>query len=206
MNKATVTISSSNMDAGTTVIPISRNPAYKDYRENPEPTALYSNGFREEFEFISDEAGTSQETQAPTIDDLYPIEEERAPSLRAALPLLAEAYELIFSARENYRYNDFIGSDDHISRLISMLPELFCCRDIGEGFAAIVSGTFYSLANLKGSPLNGEQLKSVLSAISVLQDEPFLSFDKSLDILDRMEEAGFDIEPSAFAVMSDILA
>jgi len=100
----------------------------------------------------------TQTVSSPTggemaIEKLYPFQDQLSPQFATAITLLNTAENNAQEALESFRNGDIIGSDNAIMQLHALLPELFCCRDIGEGFGALINAIYYALANRKGEPL-----------------------------------------------------
>src|SRR5213082_3280133 len=68
------------------------------------------------------------------IDKLYPATEGSASDLIRALGLLADAIELLEKARAAARNKEIVTSDRYTQRFKALLPDLFGCRRIGDGY------------------------------------------------------------------------
>src|SRR5688500_18262564 len=101
----------------------------------------------------SDDAVTvseSQETPSTTrlrAEDLYPDPVARPPAFEAALGSLHEADQLVGEAITALRRSDPVLADDYATRCLQLMPRLFGFRDIGDGYALIVSSIFHGLSN-----------------------------------------------------------
>lgn len=137
--------------------------------------------------------------------ELYPLASELNPKLATSLRLLSEGIQLLDEAIQKFSDNDLIASDDSIQRFQALLPELFCCRDLGDGYGASINAVFHSLQNLRGTIANQQQLKAIHHIISRLLTEPFIEFDEAMDEMGALEEAGFTIEPPHFEYAADLL-
>jgi len=125
------------------------------------------------------------------IDALYP---DASPELGSARRLLSEALERLNDAHEALRSDNLIGAHNEQMRLQALLPELFCCRTLGDGFGVSVSGLFHALENIDG-PISETQLTVIRRLVLRLNDEPFLSFEKASDLLSDLEAQSLDIDP-----------
>ena len=85
------------------------------------------------------------------------------------------------------------------------LPELFCCRSIGDGFGLIINAIQSGLANSAGEPTTKAEVIAIRQALRLLRDEPFIPTEAATDILMRLEDAGLSIEPSGFDALADLL-
>jgi hypothetical protein len=139
------------------------------------------------------------------LSELYPLTHELKPELGAAISLLEEGINHIDVAINMIIENDIISSDDAIQRFQALLPELFCCRNLGDGFGAIVTSIFNSLTNLEGVPANLEQLEVIRKITARILTEPFIVFDEAVDEIMLFEKVGLISESSHFEFIADLL-
>jgi hypothetical protein len=139
------------------------------------------------------------------LSELYPLTHELKPELGTALSLLEEGIKDIDVAINMIIENELISSDDAIQRFQALIPELFCCRNLGDGFGAIVSSIFNALRNLEGIPANLEQLKVIKNITTRILTEPFIAFDEAVDEIMLFEAVGLISEPSHFEYAADLL-
>lgn len=139
------------------------------------------------------------------ISELYPLSSELRPELSTAFALLDEGLHDVSVAIEMQNIGDMISSDDAINRLQALLPELFCCRSLGDGFGSIISAIYQSITNMHGNPLNAKQLSALQVVLKRVQSEPFLEFNEAVDEIMALEDAGFEVEPSYYAYAADML-
>jgi hypothetical protein len=125
------------------------------------------------------------------VRDLYPDVAPSSSVLAAAIPLLDEAANRLSQALALLERDPF-DADDHVNAVNGLLPELFACRRLGEGFATVVNSLWIALRN-RSEPVNREQMVALLQAINALRSEPFLEFEKSLDFSDRLLAVGLPI-------------
>lgn len=136
---------------------------------------------------------------------LYPFSHELRPELARAFILLDEALKQVSSAMTYLKSDDAISSDDAIIHLKALLPELFCCRTLGDGFGAIIIAVYHSVANMRGMPLNLKQLKTVWNILDKIRTEPFLKHDHAVDEIMTLEDVGFEVEPPHYQYGVDLL-
>lgn len=136
---------------------------------------------------------------------LYPVSHEVCPELETAFKLVSEGLVHIKEAIDREREGDLISSDDAVHRLQALLPELFCCRAISDGFGAIINAVYHSLDNMRGAMLNSAQLQAVNKVLKRIHSEPFLLFDEAVDEIMHLEEVGFEIEPGYYKYAADML-
>lgn len=154
---------------------------------------------------ISPSEGPKSDSAVST-RDLYPLRAELNPQLSTALQLLDEGIEHLNSAVAMFAEDDVLSSDDALQRFQALLPELFCCRDLGDGFGAIVSAIYHVLKNLEGNPLNPNQLQAIRNIVRRLSTEPFIGFDEATDEIMSLDDAGLRVEPSHFRFLADLLS
>jgi len=170
---------------------------------------------------ISDASDNTGEYEKPSIEiratddtpsgreidtkELYPLSHEFRPELATAFSLLTEGLTIINDAINAQKEDDLIYSDDSVHRLQALLPELFCCRSIGDGFGAIINAIYHSITNMNGVALSLVQLESIRKAMRRISTEPFLEFNDALDEIIRLQDVGFELEPPYFKYVADLL-
>ncbi len=150
------------------------------------------------------EAPESPSEQIPT-EELYPSIENVSADLNAATRLLSLCLENADQAIQAHREQDSIEADDALQRLQGILPELFCCRTLGDGFGIIVNGLMCAFQNLRGAPLTRTQTEKVRQILVKLRSEPFLSVDNAVEALQDLEQLELVIEPPEFSYLADML-
>lgn len=138
-------------------------------------------------------------------EDLYPLSSELNKELATASQLLEEGSEILNEAYNLIIQDEVFKSDDAIIRFQAILPELFCCRKIGDGFGVIINAIFHSLKNIDGSPINKEQIKAIRDLIIRLSSELYIDFDEAIEGIISLEDAGLELEPAHFAFAADLL-
>ncbi len=159
---------------------------------------------------ISD-AGTS--TQSPlripprraSIEELFPEADGLPPELPNARRLLAACIQNVKEALSLAREEDIVSADDTMAHVIVSLPELFCCRALGDGFGMLVNAIQGAFENRRGTPLERAQLEGLLRAFEKLRGEPFLKTSTAVDEIIALEETGLNPEPPAYAYLVDWL-
>jgi hypothetical protein len=140
------------------------------------------------------------------IDDLYHGVTPGNQLLNRARQLLQENERRIADARQLLNEGDVLGADNEISLFQADLPELFCCRSLSEGFAAVVVALNHSLQNRRGAPLSSDQITAILNCVRRLNTDTFLSFDQSLDLVDDLERRELLTDLAEAEYLSDVLA
>ena len=148
---------------------------------------------------------SSESSEPLSIDDLYPEPTVIGSELGPALRLLAEGKTAIEESMGALKRGEIMAADDHLQRLQVMLPELFCCRALGDGFGAIVNALKFSFLNAEGAPFTGEQIEAVAGAVQGLRAEPFLRFDRAVSVITRLEDAGLRVDPPTLVALTDLM-
>ncbi|MBZ5625246.1 MAG: hypothetical protein LAQ69_42080 [Acidobacteriia bacterium] len=149
----------------------------------------------------------SHETFKPALvsiaDIYYSPESIGSPYLRNALRLLSMAVKNVESALELLSDGDMIGGDDAMQHYQVLLPELFACRSIGEGFGLLVSSLLNAVTSLRGQSMVERQVRAVRSVLIELSSEPFMSFDAALVHVLRLEQADLNVDPPNFEFLAE---
>jgi glutaredoxin-related protein len=135
-------------------------------------------------------------TVAP-IADLYPEDAGRSLPLASALSLLAEGLAAIDGAIAARGESDVVASDDRLMQFFALTPELFCCRDLGDGFSQAVASLCALHVNFDTVDISEEQLRALRRFVSGLREAPFLSLESAIDAQMKLEGVGLpiDLEP-----------
>ena len=115
--------------------------------------------------------------------------------LSTALELLAEAIAKINEAIEHQRSSARIQADDAMQQVQVLLPELFFCRSLGDGFGTIVNSLFHGLHNLDGKPLTEPQILATRTALMAIRNEPFIGFDDAIKHVASLKLLSLKIMP-----------
>jgi hypothetical protein len=127
--------------------------------------------------------------------DLYPARHAFSREHITALRLLKIAIGRSRRALEAHRENDLMAADIEIQKLQALLPELFCCRALGDGFGTIINALICVFQNVDGNALNGNQVRMLESVFQRLRDKPFLSTVEADDAVELLESARFNPYP-----------
>jgi hypothetical protein len=128
--------------------------------------------------------------------ELYPSEEVADPKVVAAQRLLTKVIKRFEDASQVVD-DDPVAADDYVQSTHPLLAELFCCRSIGDGFAAIVNGISISVLNQHGEALSKKQITLITRSLKELKSQLFLSFDSALRSLREFKKQGLKIYPEA---------
>ena len=138
-------------------------------------------------------------------EDLYPDRDIFNPTLSAAIQLLGESLDHINESVRMLLDKDSISSDDALQRFQALLPELFCCRDLGDGFGAIISSIYHAVNNMKPVPLGESQLTAIRNILRRIHSEPFIGYEEAIEEIMLLESAGFEVAPPHFKFVADLL-
>lgn len=138
-------------------------------------------------------------------DDLYAARDAVSRELDTALRLLKEATAKAQDAVEAFERDNDIEADDALQRLQAVLPELFCCRKLGDGYAAVVNAIMCAFENLEGIPPSIDQVTQILITFRSLRETPFMGLEHATDAVGALEGVGLVVEPPSFKYLADWL-
>jgi hypothetical protein len=87
-------------------------------------------------------------------------------------------------------------ADTEIQKLQVLLPELFCCRRLGDGFGTIINSFMSAFEVLAGATPDVNQVRAMNRVLQVLMDKPFLSADEAYDQVELLESVGLTPYPA----------
>lgn len=137
--------------------------------------------------------------------DSYLESRALSPVLVQAMVLLRPAVEKMSQAVQAAERGELLESDLHVQGLRSTFRRLFMCRQIGDGFGAVVDALISSLENNHGRPLDERRLHALHDALAKLSREPFVKFTSAMKTIEELERAGFSTEPPGFEHLADWL-
>jgi hypothetical protein len=137
--------------------------------------------------------------------ELYPEEIGRGSLLIRAWTLLAQGQQSLRKARDCLIDDDPLNADYEITLFQGIIPELFCCKPIGDGFATVVVALRWVLKNRRGDPLTVQQLDAVLNCVVRLNAELFLKYETALDLIDDLENVGLNTDISVAEPIAALL-
>jgi hypothetical protein len=147
-------------------------------------------------------AGSSALAPIIEIDKLYSAPEGSKSALLTALGLLADSIDLLTRARIAAQKGRLLDADRETQRFEAILPALFRCRKIGDGYAVVVNSLHFAAINKRGGPLNLEQLTTVWRILRELRNKPFVEFEQALEYVEEFEACGLQVDPP---IVSDFL-
>lgn len=140
--------------------------------------------------------------QSASIDEIF-ANLESTHHLKRALSLLDESITLIESALA-LGDADPITCDDQVQLFYSLLPELFCCRSLGDGFGSIVNAVQQAAVNQQGIPMNRTQMEVLQSVLRKLRHGPFILHRDAVELIMSLEDTGLMVDPPALSKIADI--
>jgi hypothetical protein len=143
---------------------------------------------------------TTEEAQSTerrlTQSELYPVREAFSPEHITALRLLQIAVGRSLRAIQFMATNDVMSADTEMQKLQVLLPELFCCRVLGDGFGTIVSSLMSTFEGLEGETPTVAQMQAINRVLRMLREKPFLSPDDADKQLELLEEVNLTPYPT----------
>lgn len=140
-----------------------------------------------------------------SVEQLYPNHPGLRHELRVAPVLLNEVIDKLKSALDYLHAGDPISADDRVQQVQALLPELFCCRGLGDGFGIIIDVAHHALLSRAGEPLRVDQITCLTVAMAKLLREPFLSDDVATELVMKLEDTGLNTSPGYLNYLADIL-
>lgn len=157
--------------------------------------------------FSAEEDVSGRNALAPTtVSDLYPEKSATSLEMSSAIQLLTEAQGLADRAYSAVQLQEIMAADDLMLQIHALLPELFACRHLGDGFGTLVLGLHYSIENSDGKPLALEQIGMIRKCVRKLLEQPLISSSAALELFDLLEGAELDPLPHALDPVTDIVA
>ena len=126
--------------------------------------------------------------------DLYPARHAFSPEHITALRLLRLAVGRCRRAID--AQNDPMSADIEIQKVQMLLPKLFCCRSLGDGFGTVINALIYVFANARGNSFTSDQIRILARVFQGLRDKPFLTTAEADDAVEELESGGFNPYPA----------
>jgi hypothetical protein len=126
------------------------------------------------------------------IDRLYEAPVGTPSQIVSALELLKQATDNLEHAKQSANPME---ADRFVQRVQIVLPKLFTCRAIGDGFGVIVNSLHFAFVNLRGTPLTSQQLNVVWRVLRELRVRPAMSLEQGIERVEELEESGLEVDP-----------
>jgi hypothetical protein len=130
-----------------------------------------------------------------TQSDLYPARHAFSPAHIAALRLLKLAIGRCQRAIDAHA-DDPMAADIEIQKIQMLLPELFCCRVLGDGFGTVINALICVFQNTDGNTIDPNQIRTLERVFQGLRDKPFLGATEADDTVELLESNGFNPYPA----------
>ena len=145
---------------------------------------------------IFSEAGSSgSQNLRLSQNELYPARHAFSPEHITALRLLTLAVGRSKRALDAFAADDALIADTEIQKLQVLLPELFCCRALGDGFGTIINSFMSAFEALAGDTPDVGQIRAINRVLQLLKEKPFLSADEADDQVEVLENVGLSPYP-----------
>ncbi|HME35864.1 MAG TPA: hypothetical protein VKF84_11545 [Candidatus Sulfotelmatobacter sp.] len=131
-----------------------------------------------------------------TQKELYPAQQAFSTEHVTALRLLGEGIVESKRALDAIASRDVLIADLEMQKLQMLLPELFCCRALGDGFGTLVNSLMSAFEGLAGETPNTDQMRMMSRVLRLLSDKPFLSTSEADEQLDALESVGLNPYPA----------
>jgi hypothetical protein len=140
-----------------------------------------------------------------SLEDVYRAPEFGTVELTSALALLRDVIEWCNRALAALVRAEVLQADDAMVNVQVRMPELFCCRAVGDGLGEVVNAVQCSFENLSGRPMERSQIEAVRNAFVAVRSEPRISFDRAINLVSAMEQAGLAVDPAPIEALADWL-
>lgn len=126
---------------------------------------------------------------------LYPFPLVGSDDLKLAQTRLADGIKALDEAIEAIVEGDVVSSDNAVLAFSGVLPDLFLCSSIGDGFAAVVVGANYAVKNNHPEPFTLQQLRDLRYLMILLREQPAMKHDQAIERLMKLEDVGLVVDP-----------
>lgn len=127
------------------------------------------------------------------LSQIYP-ESGEPQQLHAMLSLLSRFIEHASEAQAELKRGTAYESGIALQHAQSLLPELYCFREIGPGYSGIISAIDTAFRNKAGEFFTHQELDALIRVVGFLRIEPFSSHDRAVDEIILLEESGLDVD------------
>ena len=131
-----------------------------------------------------------------TQEELYPAQQAFSTEHVTALRLLGEGIGQSKRALDAIANRDVLMADVEMQKLQMLLPELFCCRALGDGFGTIVNSLMSAFEALAGNTPNIDQVRTMSRVLRLLSEKPFLSTSEADEQFEALESVGLTPYPA----------
>jgi hypothetical protein len=125
------------------------------------------------------------------IDRFYDAVPGTSSQILTALEILKQAIDLLGQAQQSATA---IETDRIVQRFKLLLPKLFQCRAVGDGFGMIITSVHVAFENLNGTPATQGQIRTIWRILRELRNVPAMSVDHAIRSIDEMEAAELEVD------------
>lgn len=136
---------------------------------------------------------------ARALSELYPGSSSNS-LLEIALKHIEDGFHICERVLDMLLEDETFHADLEAMRLGPIFVELFCCREIGEGFANTADSLINALRSCKANSLTREQILVIRDTLEALYQSPALTFDASLLLVEKLNNVDLDTEPELNAI------
>lgn len=140
------------------------------------------------------------------LEVVYKAPDVGSGELRSAMRLIPKAVQWTESAIQALDAGELVQADDAMLHVHSLMPELFCCRKLGEGFGLVINAVLSSFQNRSGLPMERPQVERIRRALIAIRSDPRMSFDLALGLVSAMEDAGLSVHPPGADEIEEFLS
>lgn len=151
---------------------------------------------------ITIESGPLQQT---TLEGLYVSASDISTSLSNAIILLKEGIDYLDTIIKSIDDEEMLGAHDTLMLFRRLLPELYCCRDLGEGFEEILRSVNMAVENIGDGNLNREQAVAIRFILRTLHREPFIKYDAALDRVIQLDQVRLVVDSPGVIEIIDLI-
>lgn len=137
-------------------------------------------------------------------EDLYPARGVTSHAFSRAVDLLRQSIEIVDCAIKESEAGRVTAIDYEVDKLRALMPELFCCRTLGDGFGSIV----VSIAAALRSPVelvSEMQLRAIRDALHLIKERPALRVERAAEEVSKLQDAGLNTTGPVFSRIADVL-
>ncbi len=98
-----------------------------------------------------------------------------------------------------------VYSDVYVLEFQGLLEELFCNREVSDGFGIVINSLLSVFENLKGNFLDINQITAILRTLQIMRGKPFITDTEAIELTQRLEDLGLQLEPIGFNNLVDFL-
>jgi len=142
---------------------------------------------------------------AKLIEKLYADLEHTTPEFRTAIRLLKEVQDYLALAIRELEDQQPVRSDNEVLKVRALMPELFACRSLGDGFGSIILAVQTALVANADTLLTIRELTALQKVVAEARNHPFMSHFKAVDLIEFLEEQGLQVNLEGIDHLAELL-